>query len=178
MNWDEIETVTLILDMFSKDLYAEEDTGDDEDEVEPLDVTITTVVKKLDSNHFRLAEPLSVTPFGQMGPQLNLGDEIEVSPIAEDGAFRYIRVSKRADVWTWTGNASKGIIAHPSVVRLLEELTEAGGNWEWTSSVIRIQFPNPDGNKEISTNISSIVESLTQLIGDGDNQSKPPPPTV
>jgi hypothetical protein len=132
LTWDENQTVTLILDMFSEDLYAEvEDTGNDEDEIEPVDITITTMVKKFNSNHFRLAEPLSLTFFGQIGPKLNLGDEIEANPMAENGAFRFVRVSKRADVWTWTGNASKAIIDQPSVVRVLKELAEAGGSSEW-----------------------------------------------
>ena len=44
-----------------------------------------------------IAEPAMPTPFGPLGPRLNLGDVIEVEPRSEN-EYRYMRIVERGSL--------------------------------------------------------------------------------
>jgi hypothetical protein len=59
-----------------------------------------SAAEPLGGNLFRVLAPMSVTPFGPLGPALNLGQIIEAEPVST-GVWRYVRTHFKPAVRSW-----------------------------------------------------------------------------
>jgi hypothetical protein len=126
---------------------------------------VAAVVVRMTDRTFRLAEPLSVTPFGPYGPMLNLGDVIEVES-QPDGTFRYVRTLESGDPWSRTiPGVSIEVIERPVIHDLLEEFIAAGGMWELAVGNLTLQILSPRGTAAFDAirRLETAFASLTSV---------------
>lgn len=163
---DEAEDITFsyaLSDFDEEQTLVDDDAGCDE-----ILGTFKALVVRLDERRFRVAEPVSVTPFGILGPRLNLGDVIEATP-EDEGRYRYVRRVECALVKTlMISPMTKPIFERDEVVSILDRITEAGGVWEWTPSNLIVQIPLKDGEGEALKKVTELVHELSRVTKEGD----------
>lgn len=159
---------TYILLRFSpSDLEDDDEAQDIEDSLNDWGGTVSVFVEREapDSSRVRVAEPVSISPFGPVGPGFNDGDIIEVSPL-DNGTYRFVRVVTKADPWTlFIGGVTRQEIRGPQAEALLATVIDQGGGWEYGAGNLRVQFPNDEGRPDAPQRVSSLFAEIRALLG-------------
>ncbi len=108
-------------------------------------------VEPLGGNLFRVLAPISVTPFGPLGPGLILGQIIEAEPVSS-GVWRYVRTHFKPAVRSW-----RLFCKQPDV------LNKPNCEWEWSVGNITIQTVSIEGEPLLSE-VERIVDRLSQKL--------------
>ena len=167
----DIEQIELLCNLYD----FEEGEQPDEDEEDEWDLTCPAEVVRLGGNRFRVALPVSVTPFGPLGPMLNLGDVIEAVPTG-DGSYRLQQVI-RARQWSRTfSGVEQAAVSDPSIRRILDQLTSWGAAWEWCAANITVQVPHQGDGTEPDARVTTALNDLAEAIQAGGFRMDPANP--
>jgi hypothetical protein len=162
MHNEEIEEITL------RFLWADFDNASSLEQNDDPPGTCSPRVIKLDDSTLLLTEPLSLTVMGPWGPALNLGDLIKVT-LLDDGTYRYVGTAQKARVYTWQSESPVMSIDQDGVRHILDQVIEAGGMFEWTVGVLRIQFPLGEDDKGIPVKVKRLFEDLSEVLIEAEN---------
>jgi hypothetical protein len=114
-------------------------------------------------NLFRVLEPVSLTPFGPLGPGLTLGQIIEAEPVST-GVWRYVRTHFRLAVRSWRVSCEQpDVLNRPDISPDLQLLRELNCGWEWSVGNITIQRVSMEGDPLLSE-VERIVHRLSQKL--------------
>lgn len=171
--------IELLLQLDSLERPAERETVMELEEHD-FELAVYIEVVPLAPDRFRIPGATSLTPFGPLGPTLNLGDVIETAPLSE-GVHRFVRRLESARVWSRTlyvphvSRAAIGDRERRSLVEqqqflhdllrggrvgaLLEEIERAGGGWEYAVGNVTVQLPLPEGS-ELPAHLQELVDEL------------------
>jgi hypothetical protein len=143
------------------DLYDEEMTETEEDDSEwSCD---NPDVQPLGGNLFRVLGPISLTPFGPLGPGLTLGQIIEAEPVSI-GVWRYVRTHFKPAVRAWrVFGVQLEMLNKPDISQDLQLLRELNCEWEWSVGNITIQTASMEGEPLLSE-VERIVDRLSQKL--------------
>jgi hypothetical protein len=120
-------------------------------------------VEPLGGNLFRVLAPISVTPFGPLGPGLILGQIIEAEPVSS-GVWRYVRTHFKPAVRSWRLFCKQpDVLNKPDIFQDLQLLRELNCEWEWSVGNITIQTVSIEGEPLLSE-VERIVDRLSQKL--------------
>jgi hypothetical protein len=120
-------------------------------------------VEPLGGNLFRVLGPISLTPFGPLGPGLTLGQIIEAEPVST-GVWRYMRTHFKPAVRSWRVFCEQpDVLNKPDISQDLQLLRELNCEWEWSVGNITIQTASMEGEPPISE-VERIVDRLSQKL--------------
>jgi hypothetical protein len=135
-------------------------------EDDEYDLFVTASVVWVGPNEIAMAEPVSLTPFGSIGPTLKLGDVIEVVRL-DDRTIGYVRLLKRGRIWSRTlHDPGKLALEDTSVQAILDQLIAAGSMWEWCAGNLTIQGLMEEGRTEPSPLHTELMDALTEVLGE------------
>ena len=134
-----------------------------EDDDDWMDWSFSAEVLRLDSTHFQINEPVSLTFAGQFGPSLDLGVIFEAEPL-DDGTYHLLRIIKRRRVWKRQFDCSYRLHDIDEVRSILSQIEDLGGKWEWTSGTLAIQGLLARGEKDVPTEINGLVAALVTAV--------------
>src|SRR6516165_491625 len=106
-------------------------------------------VEPLGGNRFRVLAPISLTPFGPLGPGLTLGQIIEAEPVST-GVWRYVRTHFKPAVRSWRVSCEQDALNRPDISQDLQLLRELNCEWEWSVGNITIQTVSMEGEPLLS----------------------------
>jgi hypothetical protein len=120
-------------------------------------------VEPLGGNLFRVLGPISLTPFGPLGPGLTLGQIIEAEPVST-GVWRYVRTHFKPAVREWrVFGMQLEMLDKPDISQDLQLLRELNCQWEWSVGNITIQTVSMEGGPLLSE-VERIVDRLSQKL--------------
>lgn len=123
----------------------------------------TPDVEPLGANLFRVLTPISLTPFGPLGPGLILGQIIEAELVSAD-AWRYVRTHFKPGVRSWRVSCVKpDVLNKPDISQDLQLLRGLNCEWEWSVGNITIQRVSTEGEPLLSE-VERIVDRLSQKL--------------
>jgi hypothetical protein len=144
-------------------LGLEEEDGEEPPPEDDYDCSFTANVVRVGPNRLRMAEPVSVTPFGPYGGQLNLGQVVECVPL-DDGGFRIVRLVGSPHVWSkLLKGRMKEHLENGEVQAILTEFGDAEGVWEWTAGNLTLQWPLGPEEAEPPSRVLDLVERLEEV---------------
>jgi hypothetical protein len=120
----------------------EQPRGETRSDEELFDGEITFDVEPVAGSpgHFRMPEPVSITPFGPFGPSFSVGDVIATIPHG-DGTYVLKRVVMRADSWSkYVSGVTAETLEEPQLVEALHEFYDLGGGWEFATGNLTLQY--------------------------------------
>jgi hypothetical protein len=122
-------------------------------------------VEPLGGNLFRVLGPISLTPFGPLGPELTLGQIIEAEPVST-GVWRYVRTHFKPAVRAWHLVCEQQVLNKRDISQDLQLLRELNCEWEWCVGNITIQTVSMEGEPLLSE-VERIVDRLSQKLQPG-----------
>jgi hypothetical protein len=139
-----------------------EGEADDQDDPE-CSCGVEQDVEPLGGNLFRVLGPISLTPFGPLGPGLTLGQIIEAEPVFTD-EWRYVRTHFKPAVWAWRVCCKQpDVLDKPDISQDLQLLRELNCQWEWSVGNITIQTVSMEG-EPLPSEVERIVDRLSQKL--------------
>ena len=110
-------------------------------------------VEPLGGNLFRVLAPISLTPFGPLGPGLILGQIIEAEPVSTD-VWRYVRTHFKPVVRSWRVSCRKpDMLNKPDISQDLQLRRGLNCEWEWSVGNITIQRASMEGDPSYGTSL-------------------------
>jgi len=116
-----------------------------------------------------IAEPVMLTPFGPLGPRLNLGDVIEVEPRSEN-EYRYVRIVERGNPVTFVLEPiDESVALSQSTLNVLDKFFELEGVWEYGSHRLTVQVPSEsDELEELRLELVAVINEQRQSQPDSE----------
>jgi len=110
-----------------------------------------------------------LTPFGPLGPRLNLGDVIEVEPRSEN-EYRYVRIVERGNPVTFVLEPiDESVALSQSTLNVLDKFFELEGVWEYGSHRLTVQVPSEsDELEELRLELVAVINEQRQSQPDSE----------
>jgi hypothetical protein len=162
------ETLLFMLSDFADSAFYESESTEEMTEEAGDDLECScefddAEFESLGGNLFRVLAPISVTPFGPMGPGLSLGQIIEAEPVSA-GVWRYVRTHFKPAVRSWRVFCGQlDVLDRPDISQDLQLLRELNCQWEWSVGNITIQAVSMEGEPVLSE-VERIVDRLSQKL--------------
>jgi hypothetical protein len=159
------ETLFFMLSDFADSAFSERESTEEEmtDDLECSCEFDDSEFEPLGGNLFRVLAPISVTPFGPLGPGLTLGQIIEAAPVST-GVWRYVRTHFKPAVRSWRVFCGQlDVLDRPDISQDLQLLRELNCQWEWSAGNITIQTVPMEGEPLLSE-VERIVDRLFQKL--------------
>jgi hypothetical protein len=155
-----METLLFKLSDFADEEMIEGE-GDDRDDSECS--CGAPDVEPLGGNLFRVLGPISLTPFGPLGPGLTLGQIIDAEPVST-GVWRYVRTHSKPAVRTWRVFCKQlEMLDKPHISQDLQLLRQLNCEWEWSVGNITIQTVSME-REPLLSEVERIVDRLFQKL--------------
>lgn len=138
--------------------------GDEVDETsDPEIFSVEVAVIPEGHDRFRVAEPTSLTPFGTLGPSLNMGDIIHGHALP-DGSYRILGIERcQARTWQLTG-IDRQTLESPAIRDLLAKIQVLEGRWEWMAGTVTVQVGPEADTIRSRAMIDKVLREIEQHI--------------
>lgn len=121
-------------------------------------------VQSVGSNLFKVAGPVSLTPFGPFGPMLSFGTIIEAKPL-RNGAYRYLRSREVPNIWTRVLSCVQPeSIQTSEAATLLGRLSTVGCAWEYCAGNLTIQGRSLQLAREPTQEIEGLIAEIAEHV--------------